>query len=48
MAVIAAFFGGWVDSVIARAMDIFLAFPLLVFAIALVAGDPGVGVRADR
>ena len=36
MGVIAGFFGGWADSVIARAMDIFLAFPLLVFAIALV------------
>ena len=41
MGVIAAFFGGWVDSVIARTMDIFLAFPLLVFAIALVGVIPG-------
>jgi peptide/nickel transport system permease protein/oligopeptide transport system permease protein len=32
---IAGFFGGWVDSLISRVMDIFLAFPLLVFAIAL-------------
>jgi ABC-type dipeptide/oligopeptide/nickel transport system permease subunit len=32
--VIAGYFGGWVDSVIARAMDVFLAFPLLVFALA--------------
>jgi len=40
MGVIAGFFGGWVDSVIARAMDIFLAFPLLVFAIALVGVIP--------
>ena len=32
MGVIAGYFGGWVDAVIARAMDIFLAFPLLVFA----------------
>ena len=31
----AGYLGGWVDSVIARAMDVFLAFPLLVFAIAL-------------
>jgi ABC-type dipeptide/oligopeptide/nickel transport system permease subunit len=38
--VIAGYFGGWVDSVIARLMDIFLAFPLLVFAIALVAVIP--------
>jgi peptide/nickel transport system permease protein len=36
MGVIAGYFGGWIDSVIARLMDIFLAFPLLVFAIALV------------
>ena len=40
MGVIAGFFGGWVYSVIARAMDIFLAFPLLVFAIALVGVIP--------
>jgi peptide/nickel transport system permease protein/oligopeptide transport system permease protein len=41
MGVIAGYFGGWVDSVIARLMDIFLAFPLLVFAIALVDVIPG-------
>ena len=40
MGVISGYFGGWVDSVIARAMDIFLAFPLLVFAIALVGVIP--------
>ena len=33
--VIAGYFGGWVDAIIARAMDVFLAFPLLVFALAL-------------
>jgi peptide/nickel transport system permease protein len=33
--VIAGYFGGWIDAFIARCMDIFLAFPLLVFAIAL-------------
>jgi ABC-type dipeptide/oligopeptide/nickel transport system permease subunit len=33
---IAGYFGGWVDTLIARTMDVFLAFPLLVFAIALV------------
>ncbi len=32
---VAGFFGGWVDAVISRTMDVFLAFPLLVFAIAL-------------
>lgn len=40
MGTIAGYFGGWVDSVIARLMDIFLAFPLLVFAIALVGVIP--------
>jgi len=34
--IVAGYFGGWVDSLIARTMDVFLAFPLLVFAIALV------------
>ena len=29
------FFGGWVDAVLSRIMDMFLAFPVLVFAIAL-------------
>nr|WP_221442708.1 ABC transporter permease [Nocardiopsis algeriensis] len=36
----AGYFGGWVDTVISRAMDIFLAFPLLLFAIALVGVIP--------
>ncbi len=40
MGVIAGYFGGWVDSLIARGMDVFLAFPLLVFAIALVGVVP--------
>jgi ABC-type dipeptide/oligopeptide/nickel transport system permease subunit len=31
----AGYFGGWVDAVISRLMDMFLAFPLLLFAIAL-------------
>jgi peptide/nickel transport system permease protein len=33
--VLAGYLGGWVDALIARAMDVFLAFPLLVFALAL-------------
>ncbi|GAB3997971.1 ABC transporter permease [Nocardioides marmoraquaticus] len=33
--IVAGFFGGWVDAVLSRVMDVFLAFPLLVFAIAL-------------
>jgi peptide/nickel transport system permease protein len=40
MGIIAGYFGGWVDAVIARTMDVFLAFPLLVFAIALVGVIP--------
>lgn len=36
MGITAGYFGGWVDTVISRLMDIFLAFPLLVFALALV------------
>jgi peptide/nickel transport system permease protein len=40
MGIIAGFFGGWVDALISRLMDLFLAFPLLVFAIALVGVIP--------
>ncbi len=36
LGIVAGYSGGWVDSLIARGMDVFLAFPLLVFAIALV------------
>jgi len=42
MGVISGYFGGWVDTVISRLMDVFLAFPLLLCAIALV------GVIPDR
>jgi peptide/nickel transport system permease protein len=38
--VIAGYFGGWLDAAIARTMDVFLAFPLLVFALALVGVIP--------
>ena len=38
--IVAGYFGGWVDAFIARSMDVFLAFPLLVFAIALVGVIP--------
>jgi ABC-type dipeptide/oligopeptide/nickel transport system permease subunit len=41
--VVAGYFGGWLDSVIARTMDVFLAFPLLVFALALVGVVPNKG-----
>jgi peptide/nickel transport system permease protein len=36
LGVVAGYLGGWVDAVVSRVMDGFLAFPLLVFAIALV------------
>ncbi|GIF11275.1 ABC transporter permease [Actinoplanes teichomyceticus] len=36
----AGFFGGWVDSVISRVMDFLLAFPQLLFSIALVSVLP--------
>lgn len=40
MGIISGYVGGWLDSVIARSMDVFLAFPLLVFAIALIGVIP--------
>ncbi|GGS59495.1 ABC transporter permease [Streptomyces griseoviridis] len=50
--VLAGFFGGWVDSLISRVMDGLLAFPQLLFIIALVSVMPndmlglhGTGVR---
>ncbi|HUK71746.1 MAG TPA: ABC transporter permease [Streptosporangiaceae bacterium] len=35
LGIIAGYFGGWQDALISRTMDVFLAFPLLIFAIAL-------------
>jgi peptide/nickel transport system permease protein len=35
LGLVAGFFGGWVDAVISWLMNVFLAFPLLLFAIAL-------------
>ncbi|WP_037913598.1 ABC transporter permease [Actinacidiphila yeochonensis] len=35
LGVVAGYYGGWVDSLISRLMDIFLAFPLLLFAISI-------------
>ncbi|USY22656.1 ABC transporter permease [Nocardiopsis exhalans] len=40
LGIIAGYMGGWVDTLISRAMDIFLAFPLVLFAIALVGVIP--------
>lgn len=35
LGVVAGFYGGWVDTLISRTMDTFLAFPLLLFAISI-------------
>lgn len=35
LGMVSGYFGGWVDGLIGRVMDVFLAFPLVVFAIAL-------------
>ena len=35
LGIIAGFFGGWVDAFLSRLMDMFLAFPILIFALAL-------------
>jgi peptide/nickel transport system permease protein len=47
--IVAGYFGGWVDTLISRAMDLFLAFPLLVFALALagVVPDSAFGLSGD-
>jgi peptide/nickel transport system permease protein len=52
LGILAGFFGGWVDSLISRVMDGLLAFPQLLFIIALVSVMPnqmlgltGTGVR---
>ncbi|WP_329498209.1 ABC transporter permease [Kitasatospora herbaricolor] len=52
MGVAAGYFGGWIDSAISRVMDVLLAFPQLLFSIALVSVMPndllglsGSGVR---
>ncbi|MEO6996620.1 MAG: ABC transporter permease [Terracoccus sp.] len=49
MGVIAGYFGGVIDTLISRTMDIFLAFPLLVFALALagVIPDSAFGLQGD-
>jgi ABC-type dipeptide/oligopeptide/nickel transport system permease subunit len=41
LGVLAGYKGGWSDTVISRTMDVFLAFPLLLFAIALAGVIPG-------
>ncbi|MGE3285016.1 MAG: ABC transporter permease [Pseudonocardia sp.] len=49
MGVVAGYFGGWIDAVISRTMDVFLAFPLILFAIALagVVPDEAFGLSGD-
>jgi peptide/nickel transport system permease protein len=49
MGIVAGFMGGWVDTVISRLMDMFLAFPLLVFALALagVLPDSAFGLQGN-
>ncbi|MGH3876422.1 MAG: ABC transporter permease [Actinophytocola sp.] len=49
MGVVSGYFGGWVDTIISRTMDVFLAFPILVFAIALagVVPDQAFGLEGD-
>jgi peptide/nickel transport system permease protein len=42
LGLVAGFFGGWLDNVVMRVMDVFLAFPALLLAIAIVtARGPG-------
>src|SRR5690606_28901910 len=44
---VSGYFGGWVDAVLMRSTDIFLAFPRLMLALALVAVlGPGIGLAA--
>ena len=40
LGVVSGYFGGWVDTVISRTMDLLLAFPQLLFALALVSVMP--------
>ncbi len=49
MGVISGYSGGWIDALISRSMDVFLAFPLLLFAIALagVIPDRSFGLSGD-
>src|ERR1700722_16179601 len=38
LGIVAAYFGGWVDAVISRLLDILLAFPVLVLALVIAEG----------
>lgn len=50
LGVVSGYFGGRTDAVISRVMDIFLAFPLLVFALALAGSipDTAFGLSGDN
>ena len=50
LGVTAGYFGGWIDAMISRTMDVFLAFPLLLFSIALVGviPDHAFGLTGDN
>ena len=37
MGLVAGYYGGWIDTILARFMDILLSFPVLLFALAIVA-----------
>ncbi|MCC9311785.1 ABC transporter permease [Kitasatospora sp. RB6PN24] len=45
LGLVAGFFGGWVDTVVGRTMDLLLSFPSLIFMIALISAAPGVDRR---
>ncbi|GAA1303665.1 ABC transporter permease [Pseudonocardia xinjiangensis] len=49
LGVVAGYFGGWVDTLISRTMDVFLAFPILLFALALagIIPDKAFGLEGD-
>jgi peptide/nickel transport system permease protein len=36
LGLVSGYFGGWIDAIISRTMDVFLAFPLLLFSIAII------------
>jgi ABC-type dipeptide/oligopeptide/nickel transport system permease subunit len=50
LGVIAGYVGGWLDSLISRIMDIFLALPILIFAIAItgVIPDSAFGLHGNQ
>jgi peptide/nickel transport system permease protein len=42
LGILAGYFGGWIDAIISRTMDMLLAFPQLLFIISLIAVMPNV------